>query len=292
MKSYMKKVLAGALVLGMAGNVSAAPMVYDNDKPGWEAAVGAHTTEAFGDAILNPGVSVSSENGVVDTTKEVWWDRLDGSTTEWTFEGGSMGFGGDWDLANVNGPGTGIIVAVINGAEVEVGEIDNDNIGEFWGFVSDTPFTSVLLKNATQSSGVETYEMDNMVYSDQTVSLDVHPQGCPNPINLKSKGVTPMAILGSDTLDVNDINIETLRINGVSPVGHAYEDVATPYEGGFSETADKYECNEDEGDGYMDLTLKFNTQELGLTAGEQFLTITGERNNGMAITGKDVVWVK
>ena len=101
-----------------------------------------------------------------------------------------------------------------------------------------------------------------------------------------------MAILGTDTFDVNTIDVSTIKVNGFEIAKHAYEDVATPYEGEQSDPAAKYECNEDEGDGYMDLTLKIKTKDLGLSVGEQYLTVTGQLLDGTEFTGKDVVWVK
>lgn len=133
------------------------------------------------------------------------------------------------------------------------------------------------------------------------IKFDVHPQSCPNPINTKSGGLTPMAILGSEKLIVTDINVESLLVNGVAPVKHAYEDVAQPYEGERSEEPVKTECweyipavegDEYTGDGYMDLTLKFKTKALALSKGVQYLEITGEKTDGTAFAVKDVVWVK
>jgi len=142
------------------------------------------------------------------------------------------------------------------------------------------------------------------------IDFDVHPQSCPNPINMKSGGLTPMAILGSDSLDVNDIDVDSLSItidgSIVYPVKHAYEDVAEPYAGEQSEEANKYECwefvateevPEYAGDGYMDLTLKFKTKDLiaaGLDEGVQYLEINATKldEDGTPISGKDVIWVK
>ena len=304
MKSYMKKVLAGALVLGMAGSVSAATTVYDNDKPGWLDAVdNAYVTEAFEDDTFNPGVSVVSDNGEVDMIKEVWSDlvrceSVGGASTTWKFEKPIASFGGNWDLDNVGVAATGIIAVVVDGVPVEVGEIPPTHGGEFWGFVSDVAFTEVLLKAGSGCDGDyytgELFYLDDMVYSDPTVSLDVHPGGCPNPLNKKSKGITPMAILGTADFDVIDVNVSSLTVNGVSPVRSVLEDVGTPYEGESSDPADKYECNEDGPDTIMDLTLNFDTQAIldGVDKGEQYMEITGEKNDGTPITGKDVVWVK
>ncbi len=96
----------------------------------------------------------------------------------------------------------------------------------------------------------------------QEVSVDIKPQSCPNPLNLKSKGVLPLAILGAEDLDVMSIDPSTVRISragsemGVAPIRWSSEDVSTPFEG------DSCECHEQGGDGYLDLTLKFNSQEL------------------------------
>ena len=110
-----------------------------------------------------------------------------------------------------------------------------------------------------------------------------------------------MAILGSDKLDVMDIDADSLLVNGFPIARYAYEDVAEPYMGERSEDAVKTECweyvplvegDEYAGDGFMDLTFKIKTKDLGLSVGEQYLTVTGLKNDGSAFTAKDAVWVK
>ena len=70
-----------------------------------------------------------------------------------------------------------------------------------------------------------------------TIALvDIKPDSDPNPINLKSKGVLPIAILTTDEFDVYDVDIDTLLFgdpllldNGgtaVSPLRSAFEDVS------------------------------------------------------------------
>ena len=44
-----------------------------------------------------------------------------------------------------------------------------------------------------------------------TVAFDIKPNSDPNTINLCSGGAVPVAILGSDTFNANDINTDTLR---------------------------------------------------------------------------------
>ena len=126
------------------------------------------------------------------------------------------------------------------------------------------------------------------------VYFDIHPGGCPNPLNKNSKGVTPMAILGTADFNVEDINVSSLKVNGYSPVHSALEDVGTPYEDGFSDPLSRDDCNEIGADGFMDLTLNFTTQEIlnDVEKGVQTMEITGQKYDGTEITGQDVVWVK
>lgn len=124
------------------------------------------------------------------------------------------------------------------------------------------------------------------------VDFDIHPMSWPNPLNLKSNGVTPAAILGTDEFDVMQIDVSTLMLEGVAPVEWAYEDVTGPA------TSDGV-CNDMymEPDGIMDLTLKFNTQELVAAIApvapgdERVLIITGKNLNETLIEGDDCIKV-
>ncbi len=125
------------------------------------------------------------------------------------------------------------------------------------------------------------------------VSVDIKPQTCPNPVNVKSKGVLPVAILGSDVLDVNDIELDTILLEGVGPLRGSYEDVAAPV---IDET--ECACTLEGADGYMDLTLKFKTQEVITGLGEMFdgetwmLNLTGYLKDGTPIEGADCIIIK
>lgn len=130
------------------------------------------------------------------------------------------------------------------------------------------------------------------------VALDVHPTSCPNPINTNSKGVIPAAILGTASFDVRCINISTIRLEGVAPVRTAFEDVATPFSPFIGRTM-KNDCNTLGADGFLDLTLKFDTQAivaaLGAVSDQQLkvLHLTAnlkpECGGGAVIFGEDVV---
>jgi hypothetical protein len=103
------------------------------------------------------------------------------------------------------------------------------------------------------------------------VAVDIKPGGCPNPVNVKSSGVLPVAILGTGDCDVTTIVPTSVRLAGVEPLRNSLEDVATP-------VSDVNDCNctEDGPDGLLDLTLKFETQEI--------VEAIGDVNNGDVVT--------
>jgi hypothetical protein len=132
-----------------------------------------------------------------------------------------------------------------------------------------------------------------------TVSIDIKPGSCPNPLNLKSRGVLPVAILGTKSFDVMSIDPASIRLGReglpgkVAPIRWSYEDVGTPF------TGDLCDCHELECDGYKDLTLKFKTQELvetlklyEVSSQSIPLTLTGNLTNGTEISGKDCIRVQ
>lgn len=91
---------------------------------------------------------------------------------------------------------------------------------------------------------------------DQMVNVDVKPQSCPNPLNLKSKGLLPVAVLGTIDFDVYEIDPSMVTLLGVPPIRWHYEDVSTP----VGESAEECECTEAGPDGYLDLVFQFDTQ--------------------------------
>jgi len=128
------------------------------------------------------------------------------------------------------------------------------------------------------------------------VPLDIKPTSCPNPVNLKSKGVLPVAILGTEDFDVAEIDPVTVLLEGVAPLRWALEDVATPYEP-YTGKEDCMDCDEYGPDGYNDLTFKFDKEEIIAALGEVedgdclVLTIQGELFDGISIYGEDVIKV-
>jgi len=124
------------------------------------------------------------------------------------------------------------------------------------------------------------------------VHVDIKPQSCPNPLNVHSKGILPAAILGTEVFDVNTVDTTSIMLAGVAPVRCSTEDVATP----VAEPGD-CRCTDAGPDGFTDLVLKFNTQEIAAALGsvndgdQVVLSLTGMLTDGTAISGSDCVVV-
>jgi hypothetical protein len=126
------------------------------------------------------------------------------------------------------------------------------------------------------------------------VAVDIKPGSCPNPLNLTSGGMLPLALLGSEELDVSEIDVATIRLAGVEPVRSSFEDVAAPLADGS-----ECDCTEEGSDGYLDLTLKFKARQIAeeiintvgdVNEGEVLvLPVTGALYDGTAIEGEDCV---
>ncbi len=159
--------ITASIMFVLMVNAQAATTIYTN-KAAWTAAFSSYGTEGFADSVFNSGVSVVSDAGSVIGGE--WSDRVvpGGASTTFSFSPGMFGFGGDWDLANPGGAGTGIAVTlslVGGGTEAVSAEIPQTIAGGFWGFISDVAFTDVFMIGGTQGGLAETYLMDNMVYS-------------------------------------------------------------------------------------------------------------------------------
>jgi hypothetical protein len=125
------------------------------------------------------------------------------------------------------------------------------------------------------------------------VVVDIKPGSCPNPLNTKSKGVLPVAILGTEGFDVTTIDPASIKLEGVSAIRSNLEDVAAPVD-----TQGDCDCTSEGPDDFMDMTLKFNTQDIVETLGEDVsdgdtktLTLTGLTWDGAELAGSDCVLI-
>ena len=139
----------------------------------------------------------------------------------------------------------------------------------------------------------ETYPFLRPFIKPILVTIDIKPGSCPNPLNVKSHGVLPVAILGSEDFDVNTIVATSVRLAGVAPIRDSYEDVGTPLS-----DANECECSTEGPDGFPDLTLKFETQEIVEVIGEVnygdelLLKLAGVLSDETPIGGGDCVIIR
>jgi hypothetical protein len=121
------------------------------------------------------------------------------------------------------------------------------------------------------------------------VSIDIQPGRCPNPLNVRSKGVLPVAILGKEDFDVT--NIASAMLEGVGPVDLDLFDATAP----IGPDAGECECTKAKPDGFMDLVLYFDTQEIVAALGAVkdgdvlSLTLEGSLVSGILIKGSDCI---
>ena len=94
------------------------------------------------------------------------------------------------------------------------------------------------------------------------IPIDIKPGSCPNPFELGSNGVLPVAILGTESLDVTEIDPATVTLAGVPALRSSLEDVSTPVTDDNREGEGCEDCTTAGADGALDLTLKFDRQAI------------------------------
>jgi hypothetical protein len=162
------------------------------------------------------------------------------------------------------------------------------------------------------------------------VYIDIKPGSCPNPFNGRGRGSVPVAIVGSDSLDVTEIDPSSICLiapgGGIVCALEEYEikDSTQPFD---SAPADCYDCFDADdpanfncdlidatdpenpvpgtdgvmdsycGDGYDDLVVKFDTVQLANVLGTERdacvdLVLIGNMLSGPDITGVDSIVIK
>jgi hypothetical protein len=108
------------------------------------------------------------------------------------------------------------------------------------------------------------------------VGIDIEPRSPANRINLMRRGFVSVAILGSERLDVADVDAATLAFG---PAGAAPVDAAAA------------RVEDTNTDGFADLVLDFRTDETGIAFGDTQACILGETWDAVPIGGCDAVHV-
>ena len=137
------------------------------------------------------------------------------------------------------------------------------------------------------------------------LSSDIKPGSCPNSFNRSSNGVLPVALVGTKDFDVNEVDLNTVRLSRADGVGgevaphegppgphSTIEDVSAPFDG--KEACD---CDESGPDGIDDLSMKFRTTDLvdaleldDLNAGDLVpLVLSGNLLDGTGFAASDCI---
>lgn len=109
------------------------------------------------------------------------------------------------------------------------------------------------------------------------MTIDIKPGASPNPINTKSKGKIPVAILSSATFDAAaQVDITTLTFG------------RTGDEDSFSHCGGAEDVN---GDTLPDLVCHFNTQAAAFAAGDTLGVLKGSAIDGSTFEASDSVFI-
>ena len=141
--------------------------------------------------------------------------------------------------------------------------------------------TTVVTWTATDASNNSATVSHTVTVIPVTLTVDIKPGDDPNPLNLNGNGVLPVAVLGTDTVNVHDIVVTSLRFG----VGGTEEEVV--HRGHIEDV---------NGDDVDDLVIHFRKTGLGIpidTAGGTLvtLTLTGQFNDGRDLEGQDEVLI-
>ena len=108
------------------------------------------------------------------------------------------------------------------------------------------------------------------------VGVDIKPGSYPNPINLKSNGSVPVALLGSADFDVSSVDLSTVRFGKM----HEMDSGALALRSALQDV---------NGDGFMDRVFHFKIRETGLQAGDTEACLHGMTLAGEHFCGHDAV---
>jgi len=108
------------------------------------------------------------------------------------------------------------------------------------------------------------------------VGIDIKPGSYPNSFNINGNGVIPVAVLGSDTFDVTQIDLSTLSFAGL--------DVRVKGNGD-----PQCSVKDTNGDGHDDLVCQFVDDPSTWTPDDGTASLSGQLNDGTVFHGTDSI---
>ena len=247
----------------------------------------------------------SSGQVTVQGEASTWTPRtatlgLAGASTVNLFDGGTMTAGwyvtcGEFSTIAMELMTPGIDAPMSVGRELTLDGTLNVMMGDYmpqigdgfdlldWGRDLTGEFAEINLPVLQRGMGWDTsslYETGEifMLQTAVDVPLDIKLGSNDNPVNPKSKGMLPVTLFGTDLVDVSDIDLMTLVLNDVA--------LASKPNGSLFASFDDMD-----GDGLMDLAMKFRTQDLNLDSTFDELVLFGFLSDGTEIMGSDLIGI-
>jgi hypothetical protein len=142
------------------------------------------------------------------------------------------------------------------------------------------PATGVARELGTRDVWEEARGLDFSRVVVESVGIDIKPGSDSNPIHPSGRGNLPVAILGSETFDVLDVDVTTLAFgpNADAPS----HDLTKP--GAFED-----HLRDVHDDGFTDLISHYRIENTGIESDDAEACITGEMLDGTPFEGCDVV---
>jgi hypothetical protein len=123
------------------------------------------------------------------------------------------------------------------------------------------------------------------------VLLDIKPSSCSNRLNVKSRGFLRVAIPGTEGFNVLDVDVGSIRLEGIPPLRSRVNDLTGP----VMDIQDSWDCKPASSDGFDDLSLRFANQAIVTAIGDVsdgeliVMTLTGRLSDGTRFEGTDLI---
>lgn len=198
-------------------------------------------------------------------------------TEEWTDAIADFNQDGNLDIAAPNfftgnidvGAGDGNGLFIFSNAFL----VDGIPRGATSGDFNSDGFPDIAVSNPASGIDKISILLNNLVLK---VNIDIKPKSFPNCVNLKSQGLTSVAILGDEHFDILKVDPLSLQFAGAT--------IAIKKNG-----EPQVALEDANSDGRLDLISHFETNKILLTGEEESATLTGKLFNGKVIRGADSI---